>query len=461
MMMKMGFKGRLGLHEDGIAEPVPMSQRLKGSNKEGVGVARRLPKPAKGKPTNGTITAAKAMSSVAAQRDPADELRLRSEEKRRKRLAKKSEPKEKDREDDPNADLNYEFETDDGDGDNAFDNGRRGVVVDFNLLITNARSRQSEVLRQLKLSFFDADNVHIDQIMKQYAYDFCDMPLIEALLEQMGATEYDDARQMLYDWVDQTFESCEKPELNSVMINALRQWSRRSRVYIGILHRGSRRRALRETNALGIDDLISNMSFGSINSEETWPYVKSTRLLLCRMGVRPPQTLVITQRLSRDDKLSAGGIAGYILGARTLSVSLVAPMKIEPEISCMDPVSNVTVTDKLDDGKKINDVALGELFENSDGIIKHLRRTGLHKRKKSARVLALRSGDQQYHCGVIEYGLLDDENGKSLVRFYSHGDREWISNSVIDGANRRAYRILRRSKFPSLLAPEDVDALDV
>ena len=116
----------------------------------------------------------------------------------------------------------------------------------------------------------------------------------------------------------------------------------------------------------------------------------------------------------------------------------------------------------LDSMDGIVHVSLDDLMKKQKLAIDHLIFDEPFKRKRRRRVLALRATDQQFHCGVVDIGTSSyQETDQSLIKFYPKGDHEWVLNDLLTPVSRKGFRILFKNNFPSLFAPEDIDAFDI
>lgn len=460
MMKRMGFKDRLGLNEDGIAEPLPLSQRLMNS-KEGVGLGfnrrfnlknvqngtkapvRTGPSPAEDDAKQGAM-ASKSLKIVAIEQDAVGATKRKSRATKQDNLHKKVE-------DVVDLTLNlddvYETEVE----NKIRDNGRRGIVIDFDLLIENARDRRRKAFKDLmSFGLREVGNVDILSLIEDSERDVYDVDVVKKLFEINRIKTNDAKIKSMMEALNTAYESVDMeipPLVNIKVLKMLVQWSRRNGVRFGIMHRGSVQRLRTEGKKIGISNVMKDVCYATVGMHDEWPYIESMRLLLCQVGVQPAQCVMLSSSPIEDTckgrrELSGVYVAGHVIGARCVMIRE------------SDGQSNGTGKHGcLEMGTEEIETKGVELFEN---IMKQI-----WTKRKRKRVLVLRDMDQQFHCGVVEFG---DENAcldKLLVRFYIDGRCEWTSTATLTAIDRKSYRILRNNDFPAMLAPEDVDAFDV
>lgn len=456
MMEKMGFKGRLGLKEDGIAEPIPMSQRIANS-KEGVGISRRI---------------STDFAEKGPQRDvqTQDELSNEMVENGQKRVSDeesqgiedpvasgdisgdvcdsdKDEGSKKQPIQDLDLDSNDDNETEPE--DDLSDNGRRGIVIDFEALIANAHKRRREAYAALNASKPVFADIDLEKIERDTRHDLCDAELIQNALKKAGAECSEEAVHQMLESLDDAYRRTDKPILNMPLLKAIVECASKQSVRLGVFHRGSLRRLQFELDAVDLLNYVPDISSVAVDKCGTWPYIENVKELLCRVGIRSVQCLVLVDEVDSAHMLAGGIVAGQVLGARTLVIGEQIKRGF------------LETSSKKAGESPDNNAPSGGLLDIKSDLNTLLERP--RKQRKRRRVLAMREEDQQFHCGVLEFGAGSDgvEEDLSLIRFYKNGDLEWVSSSAIAPLARKDYSALQKAGFPALLTPEDVDDINI
>lgn len=451
MMKKMGFRGRLGLNEDGITEPIPLSQRMTNS-KEGVGISRRLVEnvvrntPSTDLPNNSVPNDGSNQpfeeGSVFQDQENLDVQVLDSEvEKNPIQGANIAHGVGMTTDEAKNIALDSEGEYETCYESTTVDNGRRAIILDFEVLILNARERRSKAFHVLS-STSKLAQVNYEEIWKSSGRDLSDLQIIESFLNKAGITPTEKMCEKMMRMLDFGFANT-KPELNVSLVKALAEYANDRNVRFTFFHRGSHGRFKREMDQLCLPDFLSDVVCILPDADE-WPYVSTFSEMSFVAGVCTAQSLFILSGSNSPNVLVAGAVAGQVLGSRTVVISEDAQpnfldlLKQKGDGSCfmIHP----------DDLAKSGHTILSELLQ-----LPHVTRV----RK---RVLAVREEDQQFHSGTVEYGMgaEGNENELSLIKFYHNGDFEWVPNVGITSLTRRDFRALKKASFPPLLAPEDV-----
>ena len=433
IMSKMGFRGRLGAHEDGITEPL---KPLMIQGRSGIGARPLLS-------VGGTSISRKRVE-VQITADPYNDVaNLRAEENDFPKSPSMQEVEDRREEGEYLRDSD-EYETE---IENSFwyDSNRRAVIIDFDLLPLNAQTRKKAALVKMFLSSdLDIKPHIVEEAVGNSDKDYSETELINLVLKKHRLKDSNDQIVLsLLEKLEETYSSLEKPQPNEEFLNFLDLVKRH--VEVGIIHRNSRKRFISEMDDMGLSTFFPEHLITSVSVEDRWPYKSSWKDALCRVGVQANQTLLILDQSTFRSSGTSGLVVGSLIGARTS-----------------------VWTNALEDGQnlgKLNFVSESRVAIPASNLeagveIGKLLSTPFTKQKRR-RVLYLNNEDGLWHCGAEEFREATESqaDARSLVISYGSKELVWVNQSDVVPVTRLGYRKLKQADFPGLFDPMDLDSM--
>lgn len=450
MMKRMGFTGRLGAKEDGRRE-VLQASKIQGRSGLGSRLNRNavieidvglhpdslkdkeLPSGEKDESHSIHANGADKSSNANAREHPVEKKSKRKRETLTalKKVAKRRLSTQLDEDD--------ELETDAE--DDRTDNGRRAVLIDFDMLILNSHGRRISAFKKMVESNDKLKEVDVCLLLGKNGRDFCDADLVDKAMKDSGLKD-NLVRNKLLCSLNEAFEALSTPEVNREVLAALDQYSRD--VYFGIFSMGSEARLYRELKATGLSNRFLQEVCLPVKSGIQWPYLETWQDLLLRVGVTASQCAFLLSNTGRYDA-PGGAVVGSILGAQTIVSSLVGK---EVHVRVNEPQEKEEVV-TVGPSSPYEDwaVIFGKSFK---------RRMPPVKRR---RVMTLYAADGLWYSSCVAFEQEKKEEGKKciLVEFYKYGTREWVASDDIVPLVRRDYRRMRDAGFPGVLEPFDAE----
>lgn len=339
------------------------------------------------------------------------------------------------------------FETDRDVGDENFDNGRRGILVEFDALVKGARERRLQALRAAVCGFEGIpESLDMEKLLSSDAQDVSDEQAVRLILSSAGMEATDEICDKLLEAVDAAHAALPRPIGDQALLQALKAESQL--LHIGILHRGTRKRLNRELKELNLASTFISTTKAIVDHTDQAPYFRSWKDLMCRLGVTARQTLIVFSDQGMSP-LPAPALAARILGARSM-------VYIDSSDSSFDSRRLSSDSDIC----KLIDVDFGVCDSSYDGSLPSFRRCLADQSNpiRFRRVLALYETEGLWYAGRAEYcsrlGDLDEQ--KILVRYYKWNNVEWVDAANTVPLVRSDYNLIRNAKFPGLLFPDDV-----
>lgn len=477
MLEKMGFKGRLGARENGIAEPVQV-RRNAGRFGLGARPPDALPNDGAGRnldPLDGEILDVNMAvvgqddsglpSSFTGRPTPRSASFPTHAESGRHgvvgdaygaRRAKKSnfnsvlQEEDEKPEDILNIPLQGDVQELDEDDDvetekeeDEFENGRRAILLDFDVLICGSFARRKAafkdvVARSPELTG-DLDVLHIER-----GRDACDVDCISHLLARNGIKMTDAICDDFLRRVDEAYKQLPVPVAATKLLSKLKEISQS--VHLGVMHRGSRSRLNRELDQLGLSHSFLQGARMTVQHGDQWPYLQSWQELLCRVGVGARQAMFLIGDYGDGCPILSGVVAGQVFGGRT-----VTRIETRTDSAPIEHGSGWFGSDlACPESVLVNDMC----FRNFLGI--------RVPRPARRRVMALYGADGLWYAGREEFRADADAecSGKNtLVWYYKYENREWVRRDEVMALPRRDFKRIRDADFPGILEPEDVSDL--
>eukprot|EP00177_Eucheuma_denticulatum_P002481 GFKZ01004463.1.p1 GENE.GFKZ01004463.1~~GFKZ01004463.1.p1 ORF type:complete len:953 (+),score=173.80 GFKZ01004463.1:250-3108(+) len=462
MMEKMGFTGRLGAKEDGVKEPIRAPETV---GRSGLGLGLYNPRGTDAS-SGGPNSAGGSGSGVTADVHIDELLDLSMDE-----LPGQSGAPEKTRDCDPGIrgsesgdgcaenDLGEEDEYETDYDDSLIDNGRRGILVDVEVLIKNSNKRRGDAFRKVieKLEKVER-NISVEKVLVVEKKELCDADCIKEIARLTGLEWSAEIHTSLQQDLDDAFEQAEKVEVNFDLIRMLQGYS--EEVHFGFFYRGSEKRLRAEmgsvydlvkgsNGAMKLPEAFVTAPRVTVKGGDEWPYSGTWQDLMCRVGVRATQGIMLVNEGVIGSGMSCGFAAGTILGARTVTmVSVPHGVKMR-------------LRGHGEEGETM-ELLVGEgvtLCENKRTLFVDFLKEK-KRRARRRRVMALYGADNLWYCGREELGPEDGFGinvGRSMIRFFKLDRVEWVEDENVVGLCRRDYRKMRDLGFPGLLDVEDVE----
>jgi hypothetical protein len=331
------------------------------------------------------------------------------------------------------------------DAEEGFDNGRRGILLDFDALVKGAQDRRVKAFRLATAEHGGIpDGFDVTQALCIDGRDVSDEHAARHVLTRNNMEASDAACDALLDRVDRAFGALAKPAVDEALLAALKAVSQK--VHVGVLHRGTKRRLNRELRDLDLSTAFNTRKM-VLHHSDAPPYTRSWRELLCRLGVSARQSLFVVG----DSAMSAVpsfAVAGHILGARTM---------VYVDSTNENFAGHVDLDGAFDARHVVLDKAFGSEPPSFADILKDQAR-----RRRRRRVLALYSTEGLWFAGRVEFEsrLPRRANDKLLVRYYKWDNLEWVAASDTVPLVRRDYARMAANGFGGLLDSEDVATLE-
>lgn len=452
MMQNMGFKGRLGANEDGLIEAIRPEQ-IQG--RSGLGSKPLQALGSSRDHTNSSPKKVHMMGSASSRSGPAvfalDGSRNDNIGSSRKGNASgNARPPKRKRSGRKNVtmlkvlDENDDYETEQ---EYKSDNGRRAILVDFDLLIKDAQERRIEAVKKMmKMSEgILTHNYDILTTLRESWHDMSDFDIVGKLMEKHKCGSDDLKRRQLLDRLDDGYKLTGKPILNQDLWQSMRESMEEMR--FGLYSSGSQSRLDRELEEIGLLGKFSQNASICARAGEDWPYSESWRELACRLGVPARQCILLLRTLKTAQHTIGGRVAGSILGACTILCG-ESDEKGFLEICRGGKVERVATAleDALSDKKDV----LGTLLSRP---IPSIRRK---------RVMAMNSEDMLWHSGCVEFTRTQRQNGHGevkLIKFYKLEQRAWVDADDVMPLTRKEFRRVEAADFPGLIDPDDTGIL--
>mmetsp|Transcript_8704 Transcript_8704/g.17662 ORF Transcript_8704/g.17662 Transcript_8704/m.17662 type:complete len:363 (-) Transcript_8704:1320-2408(-) len=210
--------------------------------------------------------------------------------------------------------------TDDEAGGTAIDSGRRGLLLDFDLLTHNYDQRRraawTRVLAWLEVDIADDQDNWVEEALLDLSDDTASrFVLARAGKDDAGEEEVDAVLERL----DQEM-ACERPNLNEDLAEQLKQVVTVEGFQLAVLHRGSRQRMAAEISTLGLDHTVFARSKATIGFDCHPPYVERWRDIAEQIRC-PPRQAVILCGVHGSKLLSHGIASSLILGCHCISLT--------------------------------------------------------------------------------------------------------------------------------------------
>ncbi|CDF34550.1 unnamed protein product [Chondrus crispus] len=453
MMQKMGFKGRLGAKEDGILEPI------KPRTTDGrLGLGLRSERDVQmGKPAAVFPSKFKGKNAHAPVVDP-DKSPVIADDFAKPLAKRKSGPAGL-TENAPHSIVDLDgsnhnkrlkrgavLEVEKYASDQSYvDNGRRAVLIDMDALMRNSLERRLQAFRKLVESVeVLANDFDLSGFLEQQEQDLSDNDYIARLIKAAGLGPSDSLMTRLHDDLDAAYRSGSDPEWNGEVLRTLKQYCKT--VSYGLLHRGSRGRMNREMTSLGTAHQFLNRSRVTVKNEDEWPYIMTWQDLLCRIGVRAQQAVLLVRVQQWTSQTCLGGVvASSVLGARSLLLS-EADSSVSMELFECNPRCEIISAEVGRNHERL----FAQICEKEGGMF------------TKRNVLALYSSDGLWYAGREEFGGTHGV-GKacesSLIAFFGYGKREWVQNDCVLELSKEHYHKMRDARFAGILDPADVEDL--
>lgn len=331
--------------------------------------------------------------------------------------------------------------------DEGFDNGRRGVLVEFDVLVKGARSRRFQALSNA-LRDFDGlpEGFEAQKLLAGEASDVSDEQAVRLIIAAAGLQATDGLCDRLLDLVDDAHSALPPPVVDQALLLALKAESQV--FHIGILHRGTRKRLNRELRQLNLASTFISTTKAVVDHADVAPYSKSWKDLMCRLGVTARQAMIVLSDQGMSP-LPTSALAARILGARSMVY-----------VDSSDAAFASHSFRGAQDICKVIDVDLAVVDSSFDGSNPSLKSSlaELSSPVRFRRVLALYETEGLWYAGRVEYcsQLSGDVGQKVLVRYYKWNNVEWVDRSDTVPLGRADYRLISNAQFPGLLFPDDV-----
>lgn len=488
MLRKMGFRGRLGAHEQGAAEPLEISAV---SGRAGLGGARKILNEGcdllrnELSATNGIhIQQAPAVSSGIQEgrmdnNVPPDERQQRqieyvshcdvsvdeldgfrsndpscSEIERndferlqirftpglsgRKKMAQQNESR---------------VNSGEKRGLDDLDNGRRAILFEFDVFIKDAWKRRVRAFSDA-LSSMDGipDDFNAANALIFHGRELGDEEAVRRLLLTYSNFRHRASLAEVMDRLDKCYSCVTESMVDHVLLRSVRDASQI--LHIGLMHCGSTARARKECEDLGLSHSFACSRTMGLRRKDASPYTSSWKELLCRIGVPACQSMIVASDHGKCVLPSA------VIVARDLGTRVAVCVDTGMDVDCGSLVK--PISDQIAQLKYASDVdfiALDSKFSKQLNFFEFVEDVAPKRRMEP--VLAYYATDGLWYAARAVSGLGSDLNqGESVLIGYFHCQIwEWTRAENIEPISDCDLRILERSGYPGLLEPTDVTEL--